>query len=190
MAFNGSGHHSDAEGAATQHPVGWPSPMRDVSIVSVRRVSYTRPRLQRGPTPARTEGPHLHEAGGGVQRAEPVAPPAPGAHGALEEAFDALFRSLEPVLGFGRTGRHDFLGLLGLLGLVNLRPGRCYLEGASGPLRGAALMFLGREPDGEPVNRLEAQCRALARCLGVEIQVVEETLCEWQKRRKQRMVIG
>jgi hypothetical protein len=111
-------------------------------------------------------------------------------HDAPEEAFDALFRSLEPVLGFGRTGQHDFLRLLGLLGLANLRPGRCYLKGASGPLRGAALMFLGREPDGEPVDRLEARCRGLANCLGVEIQVVEETLCEWQKRRKQRMVIG
>ena len=113
-----------------------------------------------------------------------------GPHDAPEEAFDALFRSFEPVLGFGRTGRHDFLRLLGLLGLANLRPGRCYLKGASGPLRGAALMFLGREPDGESIDRLEARCRGLANCLGVEIQVVEETLCEWQKRRKQRMVIG
>jgi hypothetical protein len=113
-----------------------------------------------------------------------------GPHDAPEKAFDALFRSLEPVLGFGRTGRHDFLRLLGLLGLTDLRPGRCYLKGASGPLRGAALMFLGREPDGESIDRLEARCRGLANCLGVEIQVVEETLCEWQKRRKQRMVIG
>jgi hypothetical protein len=51
-------------------------------------------------------------------------------------------------------------------------------------------MFLGGEPDGEPVNQLEARCRGLAKSLRVEIEVVEGTLCEWQTRRRQRMVTG
>ena len=110
--------------------------------------------------------------------------------GSPEAAFDRLYSSLDAVAGFGRTARYDYLRLLGLLGLASVWPGRCYLEGASGPRRGAALMFLGRGPEGVPVSWLEERCADLAGGLGVDLQAVEDAVCNWQKRSWQPPALG
>lgn len=99
-----------------------------------------------------------------------------------EAAFDQLYRSLDAVTGFGRTARYDFVRLLGLLELAEVWPGRCYLDRASGPRSGAARMFLGRGPEGVPAPWLEERCCDLARGLGVDLQAVEDAVCNWQKR--------
>jgi len=99
-----------------------------------------------------------------------------------EAAFDQLYRSLDAVTGFGRTACYDFVRLLGLLELAEVWPGRCYLDRASGPRSGAARMFLGRGPEGVPAPWLEERCRELARGLGVDLQAVEDAVCNWQKR--------
>jgi len=46
--------------------------------------------------------------------------------------FDELYRSMEAVLGFGRTARFDFLTMVGKLGLADIEPGIPYLVGATG----------------------------------------------------------
>ncbi|MEX0750010.1 MAG: hypothetical protein WD359_04300 [Dehalococcoidia bacterium] len=97
-----------------------------------------------------------------------------------EHAFDRLFNSLK-VYRFGRTARYDFARLLANLD-ARLKPGCCYLQGASGPRRGAALLFLGRPwaRDGE-LSFLEDRCRELAQVCGLDLQVIEDAVCQWQK---------
>jgi len=97
-----------------------------------------------------------------------------------EHAFERLYNSFD-VYRFGRTARYDFARLLANLD-ARLRPGRCYLQGASGPRRGAALLFLGRPwaRDSE-LPALEERCRELARVCGLDLQVIEDAICQWQK---------
>lgn len=94
-----------------------------------------------------------------------------------ERRFERLMRELRFVTRFGRTARFDFLTLLGNLGVYELRPGRIYLDGATGPLRGARMMF-GNDVD---VRTLEESAKEMARRLDVPIQAVEDALCNWQK---------
>ncbi len=61
-----------------------------------------------------------------------------------EDAFDLLYQAIR-VNRFGRTGKFDWLCLIANLGLYPIKPGRCYLSGASGPLAGARKLF-GRLP--------------------------------------------
>jgi len=97
-----------------------------------------------------------------------------------EHAFDRLYNSFD-VYRFGRTARYDFARLLANLD-TRLRPGGCYLRGASGPRRAAALLFLGRDwaRDSE-IPELEARCRELARACALDLQVIEDAICQWQK---------
>lgn len=85
------------------------------------------------------------------------------------------------VARFGRLGKFDFLCLLGRLGLAPIAPDRAYLKGATGPLRGARLLFGGqpeaplREPLlGDLLVELDGDLR-------VGMQVMEDSLCNWQK---------
>lgn len=92
--------------------------------------------------------------------------------------FGELYRSLAPVNGLGRTGRFDVLRVTGLLGLAELRPDRCYFRGSSGPRIGARLLFGGKD---EPFEWLEARALRLSRDLGLDLQNVEDSVCQWQK---------
>jgi Alpha-glutamyl/putrescinyl thymine pyrophosphorylase clade 3 len=53
--------------------------------------------------------------------------------------FDALYGSMDSVMGFGRLGKFDFLTMLGKLGVAPIEPDSAYLVGATGPLQGARL---------------------------------------------------
>ncbi|WP_172724547.1 hypothetical protein [Neorhizobium tomejilense] len=56
-------------------------------------------------------------------------------------AFDALYRSLDAVFGFGRLGKFDFLTMVAKLELAPIEAGSTYMVGATGPLSGAKLLF-------------------------------------------------
>ena len=51
--------------------------------------------------------------------------------------FELFYRDMR-VARFGRLGKFDFLCLLGRLGLAPVAPGRAYLKGATGPMRGGS----------------------------------------------------
>lgn len=98
-------------------------------------------------------------------------------------AFDALYKSMKGVYGFGggRLGRFDFLTMLGKLQLAPIAPGSVYLDKATGPLAGARLLFFNNRDHGITGKALEARVDALDEILEVGKQVIEDSLCNWQK---------
>jgi len=78
---------------------------------------------------------------------------------------------------FGRTAHFDHLTMLGKLGLANIAPASPYLVGTTGPLKGARLLF----GITGPPSRLDELTRELGNHLGVGMQVMEDSLCNWQK---------
>ncbi|EEW24990.1 alpha-glutamyl/putrescinyl thymine pyrophosphorylase clade 3 protein [Rhodobacter ferrooxidans] len=98
-------------------------------------------------------------------------------------AFDALYNSMKGVFGFGggRLGRFDFLTMLGKLQLAPITPGSVYLDKATGPLAGARLLFFGDREHHITGRALESRIDALDEVFGVGKQVIEDSLCNWQK---------
>lgn len=94
------------------------------------------------------------------------------------ETFDVLYRSMGAVRRFGRTARFDYLTMLGKLGLGGFAPGRTYLAGSTGPLRGARLLF---DDVAASTEALEANLITLDSYLCVGAQVLEDSICNWQK---------
>lgn len=97
-------------------------------------------------------------------------------------SFEMLYRRIE-VKRFGRTAKFDWLCLLGNLGIFPIAPAKCYLRGSSGPLTGALRLFGGGEGR-RSIEELEREATELARAVGVPIEAIEDTLCNWQKTRK------
>ncbi|MEW2914943.1 hypothetical protein [Leisingera sp. JC11] len=98
-------------------------------------------------------------------------------------AFDALYKSMKDVFGFGggRLGRFDFLTMLGKLQLAPIAPGSVYLDKATGPLAGARFLFFGDREHAITGKALEPRVDALDQLLEVGKQVIEDSLCNWQK---------
>ena len=69
---------------------------------------------------------------------------------------------------------------LGRLGFSQIRPGRAYLKGATGPLDGARLLFGGATNAALGWALLEDWIYSTL-VLGVGMQVMEDSLCNWQK---------
>jgi hypothetical protein len=97
-----------------------------------------------------------------------------------ESIFDHCYNSMT-VTRFGRLGKFDYLCLLGRLGFAGLVPGSAYLVGATGPLAGARLLFAGRTDARLRATTLEGRLRDLDAVLQVGMQVMEDSLCNWQK---------
>lgn len=93
----------------------------------------------------------------------------------------ACFYNEMRVKRFGRLGKFDFLALLGRLDLAPISPGSAYLAGATGPLRGARLLFGGNSSAALDEETLEDMLRELDAVLNVGMQVMEDSLCNWQK---------
>ncbi|MFC1705907.1 hypothetical protein ACFL59_03680 [Planctomycetota bacterium] len=93
------------------------------------------------------------------------------------EAFRLLFRSMESVRSFGRTAKFDYLAMIGKLGLAAIEPGSAFLQGATGPVEGARLLF-GR---GHCTTEMDRWLIELADELDARLQVIEDALCNWQK---------
>jgi hypothetical protein len=94
--------------------------------------------------------------------------------------FDEFYNSMN-VLRFGRLGKFDFLALVGRLDLAPIAPGSTYLKGATGPLKGARLLFCGDRYAQAQENTLEEWVSDLGLGLNVGMQVMEDSLCNWQK---------
>jgi hypothetical protein len=93
------------------------------------------------------------------------------------KAFAHLYDSMDVLKRFGRTARFDYLTMVGKLGLAKIAPGSPYMVGATGPLKGAALLF----GVGGPPTKLDESTRELGNHLGLGMQVMEDSLCNWQK---------
>ncbi len=97
-------------------------------------------------------------------------------------AFDALYRSMRAVASFGRLARFDYLTMIGKLGLAPIEPGSTYMIGATGPLSGARLLLLGSPTSGRATPRqLDTWLVQLEERLSLGMQVLEDSLCNWQK---------
>lgn len=99
------------------------------------------------------------------------------AGGDPRKAFDGLYHSMSAVARFGRTARFDYLTMVGKLGLAVIEPPSTYMEGSTGPVRGARLLFGGREN----ATTLDSWLVELETQLHVGMQVLEDALCNWQK---------
>ena len=95
--------------------------------------------------------------------------------------FDYLYRSMTEVMSFGRMAKFDYLTMIGKLELARVEPGSTYLEGATGPLVGARLLFSGSNTARIRRQDLDSRSVELGDALGVGMQVVEDALCNWQK---------
>lgn len=95
--------------------------------------------------------------------------------------FDALYKQMDSVVGFGRLGKFDFLTMLGKLGLAPIEPGSAYLVGATGPLQGAKLLFTNSSSSSLKGKELDQLLLKLDGRLCVGMQVLEDSLCNWQK---------
>jgi hypothetical protein len=100
-----------------------------------------------------------------------------------EEAFDTLYhqiinplRPAQKIYDFGRLAALDMLILLGESQLLPIRPGSVYLEGATGPLEGARILW-----GNLPVAQLAWRADELARRADLPFDIVEDALCMWQK---------
>jgi len=71
--------------------------------------------------------------------------------------------------------------MVGKLGLLPITPGKTYLDGATGPLRGARLLVDNNATSNTSIDRLESILKSLDLSLNVGKQVLEDSLCNWQK---------
>lgn len=100
--------------------------------------------------------------------------------GDQREIFEALYKSMR-VARFGRTAKFDYLTMMGKLGLWEIDPPHPYFGAATGPVSGAKLLFTG-DREGEAYRSdLSARVVELGDFLGVNMQVMEDSLCNWQK---------
>ena len=104
-----------------------------------------------------------------------------GAPGNPKGAFDLLYDSMNVVKRFGRTARFDYLCMLSKLGLAPIQAGSAYMNNATGPVRGARLLFGGDKKAGLSPCDLDVWLAELDDDLGVGMQVLEDALCNWQK---------
>jgi hypothetical protein len=103
------------------------------------------------------------------------------ANGDSEGAFAYLYAEMSAVRSFGRTAKFDYLAMIGKLGLAAIRPDSVHFDGATGPLIGARLLFRGSLNWKGSSKDLELLSDSLASRLQVDKQVVEDSLCNWQK---------
>ena len=96
-------------------------------------------------------------------------------------AFRQLYNSMD-VLRFGRTAKFDYLTTIAKLGLAHISPDSAYLVGATGPLRGARLLFGGTVTARMlTADELDPWLVKLGESLGLGMQELEDALCNWQK---------
>jgi hypothetical protein len=96
-------------------------------------------------------------------------------------AFNHLYHSMNAVISFGRMAKFDYLMMLSKLGLADIEPGIPYMNGATGPMRGARLLFGGATNAAIPVRRLDELTSLLGQRLGAGMQAMEDAICNWQK---------
>ena len=99
-----------------------------------------------------------------------------------KEVFDFLYDSMGVVKQFGRLGRFDFLTMLEKLQIAPIQPGTAYLkDNATGPLRGARLLFDGNINGTSSARSLDRKLVELGEKIDLGMQELEDSLCNWQK---------
>lgn len=98
-----------------------------------------------------------------------------------KKLFDYLYKSMDAVERFGRTGKFDYLTMVGKLGLADIAPPSAYMIDATGPVRGARLLFGGDVKFNIAKRDLDALSVQLDGTLGIGMQAIEDSLCNWQK---------
>jgi hypothetical protein len=94
--------------------------------------------------------------------------------------FAYLYKTMT-VRRFGRTAKFDYLTMLSKLKLVNMEPPSAYITGSTGPLSGARLLFTGSTSKDLSATEANALVSTLGNELGLGMQVLEDSLCNWQK---------
>lgn len=85
------------------------------------------------------------------------------------------------VFRFGRTAKFDYLTMLAKIGLVKIEADSAYMGAATGPVDGARLLFTGASTTDISRNDLDKWLLDLDLHLQVGMQVLEDSLCNWQK---------
>lgn len=101
--------------------------------------------------------------------------------GCKYKAFEYLYDQTNEIVSFGRTAKFDFLTMLGKLGIVEIEPPKTYMQGSTGPIKGARLLFGDKKMR---VSELEKELFELQKSLSINpfgMQVLEDALCNWQK---------
>ncbi|UNU44529.1 hypothetical protein EAO27_18790 [Sphingopyxis sp. YF1] len=98
--------------------------------------------------------------------------------------FDAFYRAI-PVKGFGRLGRFDWVAMLARYGLIPAEAGSAYLDGATGPTNGAKLLFFNDRKANVSTADIQARLNQLDQHLNVGMEILEDSLCNWQKKPRQ-----
>jgi Alpha-glutamyl/putrescinyl thymine pyrophosphorylase clade 3 len=94
-----------------------------------------------------------------------------------KDTFEHLYKTMN-VKRFGRLGKFDFLTMLGKLGIAPIEAGSAYLcDNATGPLKGARLLFTGSIVSTTGAKTLDALLPQLDNHLNVGMQALEDALC-------------
>ncbi|MFL1484544.1 hypothetical protein [Marinobacter sp. LN3S78] len=102
------------------------------------------------------------------------------AEGNTRAAFHWLYKGMN-VLRFARLAKFDYLTMLAKLGVAPIEADSPYIVNATGPLRGAKLLFSGRAGSDMMPREVDAEVVKLADSLGVGMQEIEDAICNWQK---------
>lgn len=97
-----------------------------------------------------------------------------------QKVFDALYVAME-IVSFGRLAKFDYLSLLGRYNVAPVRAGSAYLDGATGPAKGARLLIDGNRDSATSTAQLQLILTDLDQYLQVGMEVMEDSLCNWQK---------
>ncbi len=95
--------------------------------------------------------------------------------------FNAMYTDMSSVHRFGRTGKFDYLTMLSKLEFAPIEADSPYIMEATGPLSGARLFFDGKIDSASTPRSMENRVIELESALGVGMQVLEDSLCNWQK---------
>lgn len=94
--------------------------------------------------------------------------------------FDALYKSMK-VARYGRTAKFDYLTMMGKLSIWQIDPPHPYFGSATGPVSGAKLLFTNSKASPMSRSDLSDLVVELGDYLEVNMQVMEDSLCNWQK---------
>ena len=103
--------------------------------------------------------------------------------------FHFLFKDMSSVIGFGRTGKFDYLTMVGKLGLIEIEPDLTYMGNSTGPVSGARELFGNQNL--KP-STLESWLSELEQYLNLHfgMQVLEDAICNWQKNTEKYIYFG
>ncbi len=98
------------------------------------------------------------------------------------DIFDFFYSEMtKKVVRFGRLGAFDHVCMIGKLGLAPVEPASAYIGPATGPRRGANLFLFNNANANTPARELEVALQRFGQHMGVGMQEVEDSLCNWQK---------